>query len=405
MAEYNSNYEIAQEISARLGTEPIPFESIYELCLEIYEELGGTEQDFDDVYSILLNILPLTHLIDDSVTTTNKTWSSSKINNELANAGNYSAGTGVTISQQHVVSANSDATTIREISLSNGAPIDALGIWTNNVIPSGTSVQTILEKLLNRELFPKAATKPNFTVDGSNLGVKEKSSTVTITAPSTTKSNGNYNADFTSPAQPSVQGVTWSNETVISAVVSGFTDKSGDTYKVNLGNNKITFTYSKDYSAPSNMPITNQNHPTQSTTKISTDDSDISAIWAAGNRIKTADITATGCYRCFTNISGSTLSDNATTKCSLTSGAEIIVVDVPSENVAQKHFKFAFPADRTAQFKIRDLSGNYVDFSATYSTETVTNFYDGDDYKVITTTGDLLGSNTYKFILSKNLSE
>ena len=89
MAKYNSNIEIAQEISARLGDSPIPFESIYSIALEIYNELGGEPTQFDNVYSILLNTLPLvggiaSKVIDDSIITTVKTWSSSKINSELS---------------------------------------------------------------------------------------------------------------------------------------------------------------------------------------------------------------------------------------------------------------------------------------------------------------------------------
>ena len=90
MAKYNSNIEIAQEISARLGDSPIPFESIYSTALEIYNELGGEPTQFDNVYSILLSTLPLVEggiaskVIDDNVITTVKTWSSSKINSELS---------------------------------------------------------------------------------------------------------------------------------------------------------------------------------------------------------------------------------------------------------------------------------------------------------------------------------
>ena len=90
MANYNSNYEIAQEISARIGTSPIPFDSVYSIALEIYNELGGEPAEFDSVYSILLGILPLVEggiaskVIDDNIITTVKTWSSSKINSELS---------------------------------------------------------------------------------------------------------------------------------------------------------------------------------------------------------------------------------------------------------------------------------------------------------------------------------
>ena len=59
MANYDSNYAIAQEISARIGVSPIPSDSVYSICLAIYKELGGTEENFDSVYSILLSILPL----------------------------------------------------------------------------------------------------------------------------------------------------------------------------------------------------------------------------------------------------------------------------------------------------------------------------------------------------------
>lgn len=59
MANYDSNYAIAQEISARIGASPVPFNSVYDIALAIYQELGGTEDNFDSVYSILLGILPL----------------------------------------------------------------------------------------------------------------------------------------------------------------------------------------------------------------------------------------------------------------------------------------------------------------------------------------------------------
>ena len=93
MANYDSNYAIAQQISARLGNSPSPFDSVYSICLQIYQELGGVEQDFDSVYSILLEILPLvdggiaSKVIDDTSIRLDKTWSSSKIASELANAG------------------------------------------------------------------------------------------------------------------------------------------------------------------------------------------------------------------------------------------------------------------------------------------------------------------------------
>lgn len=85
------NLQIAQEINTRIGNSPVPFDSVYSIALEIYQELGGEGNDFDSVYSILLEILPLAsetaHVIDDSSISLTKTWSSSKIASELADAG------------------------------------------------------------------------------------------------------------------------------------------------------------------------------------------------------------------------------------------------------------------------------------------------------------------------------
>ena len=117
MAKYNSNYEIAQEISARIGDSPIPFESIYSIALEIYNELGGEPTQFDNVYSILLNTLPLVEggvaskVIDDNVITTVKTWSSSKINSELSGKQNtLTAGEGIEISGNTISATVDNAT-------------------------------------------------------------------------------------------------------------------------------------------------------------------------------------------------------------------------------------------------------------------------------------------------------
>lgn len=109
MSNQNSNLELAREISARIGTEPIPFDSVYSIALQIYNELGGEEAEFDSVYSILLEILPLAAevatVIDDTSVRADKTWSSSKINNELSNKQDtLIAGSNITI-ENNVISA------------------------------------------------------------------------------------------------------------------------------------------------------------------------------------------------------------------------------------------------------------------------------------------------------------
>ena len=122
MAKYNSNIEIAQEISNRIGTAPVPFDSVYSIALQIYNELGGEPTQFDNVYSILLNTLPLVEggiaskVIDDNVITTVKTWSSSKINSELSGKQNtLTAGEGIEINGNTISATPTDNATNDDI--------------------------------------------------------------------------------------------------------------------------------------------------------------------------------------------------------------------------------------------------------------------------------------------------
>lgn len=117
-----TNREIAQEISNRIGTAPVPFDSVYSIALKIYNELGGEPTQFDDVYSILLNTLPLVEggiaskVIDDNVITTVKTWSSSKINSELSGKQNtLTAGEGIEISGNTISATPTDNATNDDI--------------------------------------------------------------------------------------------------------------------------------------------------------------------------------------------------------------------------------------------------------------------------------------------------
>ena len=61
------------------------------------------------------------------------------------------------------INSNTEATTVSDIQCSTDAPCEALGIWDNDVIPSGTTIQEILEKILCKETYPSKATEPNIT--------------------------------------------------------------------------------------------------------------------------------------------------------------------------------------------------------------------------------------------------
>lgn len=181
------------------------------------------------------------------------------------------------------------------------------GIANGDTIPAGTSLQEILVKLLSKELYPNTATKPSIDISGEKaFNLVEVGSTVTIPAVSMSKSVGNFNASYASPAQPTPE-ITWSNEKM-SASVSGFggvTIAAGTTSlasveaTVALGPNTVTYTADASYTAPSNSPKTNLGN---NTTKTGADKADGTATWSAGNaQKKDVKTTATGVYPVYTN--------------------------------------------------------------------------------------------------------
>lgn len=302
--------------------------------------------------------------------------------------------------------------TTKEIPISDGAPINAIGVWDDNVIPSGETIQSILEKLLLREIFPSAAITPSISLNGgTDMGLKELGSTVTIPAISMSKNTGRFDKDGNVDENADIiPSITWSNESITVSVSkfnnvtinTGTTRTPSVSATVELGTNKVTYSGSAIYTKPNNLPVTNLGNETQSTTQVVTGGTDVSAIWVASTATTNTTVTATGVHPCYTNVGNNTLNTNPTTKCSLTSGNIITVEKVPSENVAQKHFIFEYPSGRTCEFKIKDLEGNFVDYAATY-TESASTTHSG--YIRLETTGNYQGpNNTYRFILSKSLN-
>ena len=123
----------------------------------------------------------------------------------------------------------------------------------------------------------------------------------------------------------------------------------------------------------------------------------------------TASVTVTGVYPVYVNISSDKLIDEPR-KMSLTAG-KIFEFDVPSEVLYGKHFTFDYPATHSVvSFEIKDLTGNYVSYSATYNVDSNDSLYRyiaGVEirYKRFVTTGKLQGEGTYKITLSKGLDE
>ncbi len=122
----------------------------------------------------------------------------------------------------------------------------------------------------------------------------------------------------------------------------------------------------------------------------------------------TASISVTGVYPVYVNISSGSFVDEPV-KMSLTS-SNTFEFNVPSEVASGIHFTFDYPATHSVtSFKIKDLTGNFVDYSATYESEseTIKKVISEKEvsYKRFITTGKLQGEGTYKIILSKGLDK
>ena len=178
--------------------------------------------------------------------------------------------------------------------------------------------------------------------------------------------------------------------------------------KIGLGSNTISISATSpsgvythpeypEYYVVSNLGHTNENEKLSKSSAVNQTLSSIT---------KSETISVTGVYPVYVNISsGSFVNDPL--KMSLTTGS-IFEFDVPSEVASGIHFTFDYPATHTiTSFKIKDLSGNFVDYSATYEAESVTiTKVIGEEnvsYKRLVTTGALQGVGTYKITLSKGL--
>lgn len=213
----------------------------------------------------------------------------------------YTDGNGITISSDKVIASNTNARTVGDITIAGG-PINATGIFEGNKIPKGTTVQEILTKLLCKEIFPDAATKPTITVtaSGAPSGLHEINSTVTIPAFTTSTNAGHFNP---SPNGTHTQPVTGSNFSNIkfTTTKSGFTNytvaadatsvgiQSGIT--VSEGINSVTCNVTGEYSKPTGIPVTNLGNQATGATYT----------FSAGTATNSTKVSVTGVYPIYSN--------------------------------------------------------------------------------------------------------
>lgn len=213
----------------------------------------------------------------------------------------YTGGNGITISENKVIASNTNATTIGDITIAGG-PINATGIFEGNKIPKGTSVQEILTKLLCKEIFPAAATKPTITVaaSGAPSGLHEINSTVTIPAFATSTNAGHFNPNPNGTHAQPVTGSEFSN-IKFTTTKSGFTNydvatnapsvgiQSGIT--VSEGTNSVTCNVTGEYSKPTGIPVTNLGNQATGATYTFT----------SGTTSNSKTVSVTGVYPIYSN--------------------------------------------------------------------------------------------------------
>jgi hypothetical protein len=287
-----------------------------------------------------------------------------------------------------------------------------------NTIKKGTSIQEILENLLSRVLYPNVPTKPSMSLSRvSNMPQFAKiGDEVTIPAAKMNYGSGKFNASYTNVSQPAAQ-YTWSNKSIKASKTSlGFADFAGvsvtgvdssttATATASLGTNKVEYTSSASYSAPTNKPKRNDNEETTQTGKTATNDA---AIWVASSCTATTSAQVEGVYPLYTSVNNQVLMSSPSKELSLQSSATITITNVPGETDTTR-FMFAFPATKYVKsFLVKDLSGNYVTFTGSYtSSDTIVKNINGTDYtyKILQTTGAKQGTASYKITLDTPLNQ
>lgn len=324
-----------------------------------------------------------------------------------------------------------------------------------DTIAAGTDIYTILQNILSQEIYPtltnnnyktanitSSIAAPNVSL--SQTGLKIYGTSITFssscnnTSVNTTPNqvsgliNG-YSLTDDDKADSTATTITKNVTTGISdsthslvATFTGFTNQgrletTGDTQtackfenqaigKISMGTNTVHISVTGPVVTGSaeafSSGYTVSNLGNTDSTKTYSGKSAFSKTLSRPTNTKSASVT--GVLPCYWNINGNILLSDTTQQCSLTSGKTFTNIALPSEVDNLQHFMFDFPADRTvSSFKVKDLTGAYVPFAATYSTDTeVTKTINGETlkYKRLQITGAFQGAGTYQIELSKNLN-
>ena len=360
------------------------------------------------------------------------------------------------------VGSDIDVEEIKASSKRLSAPITVAGLSSSlgnisngKVYTTDNTVEDILRDLLCKEIYPTVSlsrTDPSITFGGlSGASASNRSSIMevgsvlnlnavtvgvaTITKPTRSASGFTYgysvtdddikDGDKNPPSQTGTSELvgnyslteTYSPASIGTARTVSPSEKNTDvkfaegSVTIGLGSNKISISATSpsgvythpeypEYYVVSNLGNTDKDKKLAKASAVNNG--------TVSSKSDSATISVTGVYPVYVNIDSDSFV-NDMIKMSLTA-SNIFEFNVPSEVASEIHFTFDYPATHSVTtFEIKDLTGKFVPYSATYEaeSETVTKVIGGEDvlYKRFVTTGKLQGEGTYKITLSKGLDE
>lgn len=337
--------------------------------------------------------------------------------------------------------------------------LGAGGYKNGDVIPSGTSIESILMSILCKESFPTSVKSSQGNISSSvgsptislsntaslqevgasitlnsvtcgALSVSTTASTVTGLTYGYSLENDNKADSTSTTIRKEVTSAITNSQYDLRASFTGFNGKSAlsasgttkdnckissATTTISIGTNRIDVTETGPVvsghadAITSGYVVSNVGNTTLANTTTTKKYDAVAALNKELTRpISSASTTITGVYPCYNNISGGKLVSDTTNKLTLQSGVTFTFTDVPSENANNQVFMFDFPATHTiSSFKIKGPSG-FADFTGSYSSNTsVSKTIQGNtvNYKRLKTSSPSQGVVTYEIKLNKALNQ
>lgn len=191
------------------------------------------------------------------------------------------------------------------------------GNYSNgDVIRKGTSVSEILKKILQKVIYPNAATKPSAKLTAETTIPSSCEVGTLITFPSLKIEGVAGKFNYSGYSGPEAQGTTFANPVLKVAVGGGYSGYTAtadygdspiaaqDGIIVTEGSNTITVDGKINYTAPSNLPQTNTGEETKQTSAVDTDNM---ATWDAGTATARVMYSTNGYRRTFAGVTSSTV--------------------------------------------------------------------------------------------------